>query len=198
MRTNGSVNSSADDSIESPHYEILNEDLTDELVIVPPSNGKKIEIHGVKLTLLNVTKKEEGKYSCLVGNAVGYVVEHAYIIVQNIDEAKPTELQKTESSTDDFTVSPTSVSSESEAVVQTSRGWTDRIRYPEAVIAVSVGVVVLLIIAFGVCYWHVKKFRASSSTTMQSRHNIALLRTTYVAQPNEYVIVPDLKRLYID
>ena len=86
MRTNGSVNSSADDSIESPHYEILNEDLTDELVIVPPSNGKKIEIHGVKLTLLNVTKKEEGKYSCIVGNAFGYAVEHAYIIVQNIGE----------------------------------------------------------------------------------------------------------------
>ncbi|XP_022806017.1 fibroblast growth factor receptor-like 1 isoform X1 [Stylophora pistillata] len=100
MLTNGSVNSSVDDSIESLHYEILNEDVTDQHVIVPPSNNKKFEFHGVKLTLLNVTKKEEGKYSCLVGNAVGYVVEHAYIIVQNIDEAKPTELQKTESTTD--------------------------------------------------------------------------------------------------
>ncbi|XP_022806014.1 fibroblast growth factor receptor 1-A-like [Stylophora pistillata] len=114
------------------------------------------------------------------------------------NKVQPAELQKTESTTDDLTVSPTSVSSESEAVVQTSRGWTDIIRYPAAVIAVSVGMVVLLIIAFGVCYWHVRKSRASSSTTMQRRHNIASLRTTYVAQPNEYVIVPDLKRLYVD
>ena len=84
MHTNGSVNSSPDGSMETPHYEILNEDLTDQHVIVPPSNGNIFDFHGVKLNFLKVTKKEEGKYSCIVGNAVGYGVEHAYIIVQNI------------------------------------------------------------------------------------------------------------------
>ena len=93
------------------------------------------------------------------------------------------------------TVNLTSISSESEAVTQTSMGWTDRIRYPAAVIAVSVGVVVMLIIASGLCYWQVKKGRASSSATMKSRHNIDSLQAKYVVQSNEYVIVPDLKGL---
>ena len=89
-----------------------------------------------------------------------------------------------------FTVSLTSISSESEAVAKTSMGWTDRIRYPAAVIAVSVGVVVLLIIASGLCYWQVKKGRA-----MKSRHNIGSLQAKYIVQSNEYVILPDLKGL---
>ena len=93
------------------------------------------------------------------------------------------------------TVSLTSISSESEADSKTSMGWTDRIRYPAAVIAVSVGVVVMLIIASGLCYWQVKKGRASSSATMKSRHNIGSLQAKYVVQSNEYVIVPDLKGL---
>ena len=84
MRSNGSVNSSADGSIESPHYEIVDKDETDQHVIASSRSGKKFEFHGVKLTLVNVTKKEEGKYSCIVGNAIGYAVEHAYIIVQNV------------------------------------------------------------------------------------------------------------------
>ena len=70
-----------------------------------------------------------------------------------------------------LTVSLTSISSESEADSKTSMGWTDRIRYPAAVIAVSVGVVVMLIIASGLCYWQVKKGRASSSATIKGRHN---------------------------
>ena len=73
VRSNGSANSSVNGSIESPHYD----------VIVPPRSGKKFDFHGVKLTLLNVTKRDEGKYTCNVGN-VGYAVEHACIIVQNI------------------------------------------------------------------------------------------------------------------
>ena len=93
------------------------------------------------------------------------------------------------------TVSLTSISSESEAVTQTSIGWTDRIRYPVAVIAVPVGVVVLLIIASGLFYWQMKKGRASSSATMKSRRNIGSLQAKYVVQSNEYVIVPDLKGL---
>ena len=94
-----------------------------------------------------------------------------------------------------LTVSLTSISSESEADSKTSMGWTDRIRYPAAVIAVSVGVVVMLIIASGLCYWQVKKGRSSSSATMKGRHNITSLQAKYVVQSNEYVIVPDLKGL---
>ena len=37
--------------------------------------------HEVTLTLDNVTKKSEGKYTCLVGNALGYALRNAYIIV---------------------------------------------------------------------------------------------------------------------
>lgn len=178
MRSNGSANSSTSGAIESPHYEILNKDETDHF-------------HGEKLTLVNVTKKDEGKYTCIVANADGYVVEHAYITIQNIG----------------FTFNPTSISSQGsqhaftssqgDAVVQKSMGWTSKIRYPAAVIAVSVGVIVLLIIAFGLCYWQVKKSRASSSATMQSRY-IGSLRTTYEVQPNDYVVVPDLKGLEVD
>ncbi|XP_066015609.1 fibroblast growth factor receptor-like 1 isoform X3 [Pocillopora verrucosa] len=180
-------------SIESPHYEIVNKEDRYQRVVVQPSGNKMFYFHGVKLTLLNITKRDEGKYTCIVGNAVGYAVEHAYIVVQNIDKAKPNEAQRTESTTDGSTVSLTSISSESEAVTQTSMGWTDRIRYPAAVIAVSVGVVVMLIIASSLCYWQVKKGRASSSATMKSRHNIDSLQVKYVVQSNEYVIVPDLK-----
>ncbi|PFX11475.1 Fibroblast growth factor receptor 2, partial [Stylophora pistillata] len=84
MRTNGSANSSPNGAIERPHYQILNKDDTDQNVIVTPSNGKTFDFHGVKLTLVNVTKKDEGKYTCIVGNAVGYAVEHANIIVEQI------------------------------------------------------------------------------------------------------------------
>ena len=35
----------------------------------------------MKLTLVNVTKKNEGKYTCIVGNAVGYAAQQTYIIV---------------------------------------------------------------------------------------------------------------------
>ena len=71
-------------SIESPHYEIVNKEDRYQRVVVQPSGNKMFDFHGVKLTLLNVTKRDEGKYTCIVGNAVGYAVEHAYIVVQNI------------------------------------------------------------------------------------------------------------------
>ena len=76
-------NSSTNGSIESPHYEIVNKDDADQHVIVPPTSSKKFDFHGVKLTLVNVTKKDVGKYTCIVGNAVGYAVEHAYISVRD-------------------------------------------------------------------------------------------------------------------
>ena len=78
-----SFNSSTNGSIEIPHYEIVNKEDADQNVIMP-SSGVKIDFHVVKLTLLNVTKRDEGKYTCIVGNAVGFASEHAYIIVQNI------------------------------------------------------------------------------------------------------------------
>lgn len=87
MRTNGSANGTADGSIESPHYEIVKKDETDKhvlSVIVPASKGNKFDFHDENLTLVKVTKKDEGKYTCIVGNAFGYALEHAYIIVQNI------------------------------------------------------------------------------------------------------------------
>lgn len=79
-------NSSTNGSIESPHYEIVNKDDADQHVIVPPTSSKKFDFHGVKLTLVNVTKKDVGKYTCIVGNAVGYAVEHAYISVRDWPE----------------------------------------------------------------------------------------------------------------
>ena len=75
-------NNSTNGSIESPHYEIVNKEETDQHVIAPPG-GKKFDFHGVKLTLVNVTEKDVGKYTCIVGNAVGYGVEHAFISVRD-------------------------------------------------------------------------------------------------------------------
>ena len=38
--------------------------------------------HEFTLSLVNVTKKDQGKYTCIVGNALGYSVKTASIIVQ--------------------------------------------------------------------------------------------------------------------
>ena len=43
--------------------------------------GNKVDFHAVSMTMVNVTKESEGKYTCIVGNAIGYAVESAYIIV---------------------------------------------------------------------------------------------------------------------
>lgn len=76
--SNGSTNS----TIEYPHYEVIkqSEQHSNHYLVLPQSNNK-FDFHGVKLTLINVTKKDEGKYTCIVGNSVGYAVEQAYIIL---------------------------------------------------------------------------------------------------------------------
>ena len=66
--------------------------------------------------------------------------------------------------------------------------WTN-----ETLIGVLAGVIVLAIIAAGVCYWQVKKALASSSTTKSRRPGIDSLRAKYEVQ-NEYVVVPDYNR----
>jgi hypothetical protein len=51
--------------------------------ILKPKLYRKFAFHGVKLTLFNVTKESQGRYSCVVGNAVGYRFEHGYLIVKD-------------------------------------------------------------------------------------------------------------------
>ena len=76
--SNGTTNS----TIEHPHYEVIKQNTqdSDHHFILPQTNNK-FDFHGKKMTLVKVTKKDEGKYTCIVGNAVGYAVEQAYIIV---------------------------------------------------------------------------------------------------------------------
>ena len=71
--------------------------------------------------------------------------------------------------------------------------WTDRIKHPEILIGMLAGVIFLAIITAGVCYWKVKKARASSSTVKSHRPGIESLRAKYEVQ-NEYVVVPDYNR----
>ena len=78
------TNSSAHVSIERPYYEVNNEDAKSQHEIVTLRKNEELYIHREKLILFNVANKDEGKYSCKVGNAVGHAVKHAYVIVQKI------------------------------------------------------------------------------------------------------------------
>ena len=75
--SNGTTNS----KIEHPHYEVIRQNLQDLNDLVLSQSNNRYDFHGQKLTLVNVTKKDRGKYTCIVGNAVGYGVQEAYIIV---------------------------------------------------------------------------------------------------------------------
>ena len=77
-----SSNSSGNDTDSKKFsYEVINQNQQDSVDYHSRSNNKH-EFHGVPLSLVNVTKKDEGKYTCIVGNALGYSVKNAYIIVQ--------------------------------------------------------------------------------------------------------------------
>ena len=81
--SNGFVNGS---KVQHPHhtYEVIkqNEQSDNQHLVVPPKLIK-FEFHEAKLTVINVTKKDEGKHTCIVGNAVGYAVMQAYIFVRD-------------------------------------------------------------------------------------------------------------------
>ena len=79
--SNGTTNS----TLEHPHYEVVKLDQDEHLVL---SKSSKFDFYGVKLTLVNVTEEDERKYTCIVGNAVGYAVEQAYIILKRKNAGK--------------------------------------------------------------------------------------------------------------
>ena len=75
-------NSSGDDTDSKKlTYEVIKQNKQDSVDYHSESNNMH-QFHGVPLSLVNVTKKDEGKYTCIVGNTLGYSVKHAYIIVQ--------------------------------------------------------------------------------------------------------------------
>ncbi|CAH3173665.1 unnamed protein product, partial [Porites lobata] len=135
------------------------------------------------LTLDNVTKKSEGKYTCLVRNSLGYALRNAYIIVhEKIDEIR---------SEDGRTSTTSAANSDSNEAGGQKRerpaekkSWIDRIG------RLSIGIlatVIVAVISVPVWFcWKLKKTRASSPPA------IASLRPRYDAR-NEYVVVPDLK-----
>ena len=62
-------------------YEVLKQNNRSIHKVLVSPTGNKFDFHAVSMTMVNVTKKSEGKYTCIVGNAIGYAAESAYIIV---------------------------------------------------------------------------------------------------------------------
>ena len=61
-------------------YEVIKQNQQASINRLRTSNSRHA-FHENTLTLDNVTKKSEGKYTCIVGNAPGYAVRNAYVIV---------------------------------------------------------------------------------------------------------------------
>ena len=80
MHSNSSGNTAKGSEL---HYDVIKRDQQASINWLRTSNSKH-EFHEDTLTLDNVTKKSEGKYTCIVGNALGYSVRNAYIIVREI------------------------------------------------------------------------------------------------------------------
>ena len=78
MHFNSSGNSTEGSKFQ---YEVIKQNQQAPINWLSTSNSRHA-FHEVTLTLDNVTKKSEGKYTCLVGNALGYAVQNAYIIVR--------------------------------------------------------------------------------------------------------------------
>ena len=64
-------------------YEVLHERPKD--VVMEPVTSEvragAFEFTGIKLTLLNVTAKQQGRYTCVVGNAIGFTTKDVYATV---------------------------------------------------------------------------------------------------------------------
>ncbi|XP_078358651.1 fibroblast growth factor receptor-like 1 isoform X2 [Oculina patagonica] len=194
------VNGSTNSTIEHPHYEVIKQneqDLNQHLVL--PQSNNKFDFHGVKLTLVNVTKKDEGKYTCIVGNAVGYAVEQAYIIVNKQNDKQDFSQKYVNSSDDkqDFSQKHKN-SSDGTPEVSGHKGEkpgnkSSGFQYPEVLIGMLVGAVALLAVMLGLFYWKIKKTRARSSGAKSCRPEIDSLRAKHEVQ-NEYVVVPDYQK----
>jgi len=86
-----------------------------------------------------------------------------------------------------------SVSAQKEEKPGKKSARASKIQHPDILIGMLAGVIVLALIAAGVCYWQVKKARASLLTANSRRPEIDSLRAKYEVQ-NEYVVVPDYNR----
>ena len=47
--------------------------------IPKPESSDRFAFHGIDLNLINVSTKDSGRYTCVVGNAVGYAVKHTFL-----------------------------------------------------------------------------------------------------------------------
>ena len=80
MHSNSSGNSTEGSKFQYA-YEVIKQNQQASINWLRTSNSKH-DFHEDALTLDNVTKKSEGKYTCIVGNALGYSVRNSYIIVR--------------------------------------------------------------------------------------------------------------------
>jgi len=156
--------------------------------------------------MVNVTKESEGKYTCIVRNAIGYAVESAYIIVHEKTGQQDRNVTQNEIATtksdgqqdrnvtqneiattkSDDTLEPKVKGAKSEKPGM-KRDWTSRIRYRGTLIGVSVAVLGALILTSAWFCWKIKKTLASMG---RRRPDIDSLYPKYEVK-NEYVVVPD-------